>query len=120
MQKLIKPALDIVNKVLLDKILDDDPCPVIAKPENMALAANRLRQQLRPEDPTDLQFELSEDCIPADFLKASVQIRRKCHLVFATEEQLHQLAWAKNWYVDGTFKLCWEPFHQLFTIDTLI
>ena len=92
MQKLIKPALDIVNKVLLDKILHDDPCPVIAKPENMALAANRLRQQLRPEDPTDLQFELSEDCIPADFLKANVQIRRKCHLVFATEEQLHQLA----------------------------
>ena len=41
---------------------------------------------------TDLQFELSEDCIPSDFLKADVQTRRKRHLVFATEEQLHQLA----------------------------
>ena len=66
----------------------------------MARAANRLRQQLRPEDPTGLQFELSEDCIPADFLKADVQTRRKCLLVFATEEQLHQLTWAKNWYVE--------------------
>lgn len=55
-ENLFKPASAIVNKVLLDEIPDDDPCPAIAKPENMARAANRLRQQLRPEDPTDLQL----------------------------------------------------------------
>ena len=66
----------------------------------MARAGNRLRKQFRPEDPTGLQFELSEDCIPADFLKADVHTRRKRLLVFATEEQLHQLTWANNWYVD--------------------
>ena len=60
-ENLFKPASAIVNKVLLDEIPDDDPCPAIAKPENMAQAANRLRQQLRPEDPTDLQFKLSKE-----------------------------------------------------------
>ena len=33
---IFKPASAIVNKVLLDEIPDDDPCPAIAKPENMA------------------------------------------------------------------------------------
>ena len=50
-ENLFKPGSAIVNKVLLDEIPDDDPCPAIAKPENMARAANRLRQRLRPEDP---------------------------------------------------------------------
>ena len=86
----------------------------------MARAANRLRQQLRPEDPTDLAFEISEENIPADFLKADVCIRSKRHLVFATSQQLQQLVKAKNWYVDGTFKLCRQPFSQLFTINAFV
>ena len=86
----------------------------------MARAANRLRQQLRPEDPTDLAFEIAEENIPADFLKADVCIRSKRHLVFATSQQLQQLVKAKNWYVDGTFKLCRQPFSQLFTINAFV
>ena len=73
-ENLFKPASAIVNKVLLDEIPDDDPCPAIAKPENMAQAANRLRQQLRPEDPTDLQFKLSKESgltVPLDPLTAA-------------------------------------------------
>ena len=73
-EHLFKPASAIVNKVLLDEIPDDDPCPAIAKPENMARAANRLRQQLRPEDPTDLQFKLSKESgltVPLDPLTAA-------------------------------------------------
>ena len=73
-ENLFKPASAIVNKVLLDEIPDDDPCPAIAKPENMARAANRLRQQLRPEDPTDLQFKLSKESgltVPLDLLTAA-------------------------------------------------
>ena len=73
-ENLFKPVSAIVNKVLLDEIPDDDPCPAIAKPENMARAANRLRQQLRPEDPTDLQFKLSKESgltVPLDPLTAA-------------------------------------------------
>ena len=39
-ENLFKPASAIVNKVLLDEIPDDDPCPAIAKPENMARLAS--------------------------------------------------------------------------------
>ena len=83
----------------------------------MARAANRLRQQLRPEDPTDLAFGISEENISADFLKADVCIQSKRHLVFATGQQLQQLVKAKNWYVD---KLCSQPFSQLFTINAFV
>ncbi|XP_067036373.1 uncharacterized protein [Acropora muricata] len=76
--------------------------------------------QLRPDDPTDLAFEISEENIPADFLKADVCIRSKRHLVFATSQQLQQLVKAKNWYVDGTFKLCRQPFSQLFAINAFV
>lgn len=33
---------------------------------------------------------------------------------------LQQLVLAKNWYVDGTFKLCRQPFTQLFTINAFV
>ena len=86
----------------------------------MARAANRLIQQLRPEDSTDLEFEISEENIPADFLKADVCIRSKRHLVLASSQQLQQLVKVKNWYVDGTFRICRQPFNQLFTINPFV
>jgi len=76
--------------VLLEERIDENPCPSLPKPENMAIAANRLRQQLRPDDPTDLEFEISDDNIPDDFLKADLCIRSKWHSVFVTSLQLQQ------------------------------
>ena len=117
---MFRPASAIVNEVMLEEQIDQNPCPSLPKPENMARAANRLRQQLRPEDPTDLAFEISEENIPTGFLKADICSRSKRHLVFATNQQLQQLVQAKNWYVDGTFKLCRQPFSQLFTINAFL
>ena len=94
---MFRPAPAIVNEVLPEERIDENPCPSLPKPENMVRAANRLRQQLRPEDPTDLAFEIAEENIPSDFLKADVCIRSKRHLVFATSQQLQQLVKAKNW-----------------------
>ena len=117
---MFRPASAIVNEVLLEERVDEHPCPSLPKPENMARAANSLRQQLRPEDPTDLAFDISEENIPAGFLKGDVRSRSKRHLLFATNQQLQQLVLAKNWYVDGTFKLCRQPFTQLFTINAFV
>ena len=117
---MFRPASAIVNEVLLDEQIDQNPCPSLPKPENMARAANRLRQQLRPEDPTDLEFEISEENIPTGFLKADICSRSKRHLVFAANQQLQQLVQAKNWYVDGSLKLCRQPFSQLFTINAFV
>ena len=86
----------------------------------MARQANRLRQRMRPAEPTDLDFDLEENHIPADFLKGDVEVKDRRHLIFAADEQLHHLAKAKNWYVDGTFKLCRKPFSQLLTINAFV
>ncbi|KXJ14014.1 hypothetical protein AC249_AIPGENE4116 [Exaiptasia diaphana] len=115
------PASKIVNdslKQVLIRELRDKPCPSLPKPQNMARAANRLRQGTRPPNPKDLGFDMITEFIPNDFLRADVKERR--HLIFATKQQLEALAKAKTWYLDGTFKLVTHPFQQLFSIDAFI
>lgn len=96
------------------------PCPSLPRPENIARAANRRRQRLRPKDPQDLEFELATDHIPSEFLRADLRVRSRRHLVFATDQQLEFLARAKSWYVDATFKLCRKPFSQLMTVNAFV
>ena len=100
--------------------MGDAPCPTIAKPQHLARAANRLRQRLRPTDPIDLEFEVEEDHIPTEFLRADIVGSNRRHLVFATDQQLQYLSRAKTWYIDGTFKLCRHPFNQLLTINAFV
>ena len=58
--------------------------------------------------------------IPDGFLKGDIRSRSNRHLLFATNQQLQQLVLAKNWYVDSTFKLCPQPFTQLFSINAFV
>ena len=101
-------------------MLDDAACLGLPKPQHVARQANRLRQKLRPKDPTDLDFELEEEHIPDGFLRSDLRVRRRRHLIFATDDQLNQLMRAKSWYIDGTFKLCRQPFTQLLTINAFV
>ena len=96
------------------------PCPSLPKPQCIARQANRKRQKLRPKDPTDLEFDLDENHLPAGVFREDVRVCDRRHLIFATEEKLHQLYRAKTWYIDGTFKLCRPPFTQLFTINAFV
>ena len=79
-----------------------------------------MRQRQRPNDPTDLEFVLQEEHIPAGFLQKDIRVRERRHLVFATEQQLNKLNSAKTWYIDGTFKLCCHPFTQLVTTNAFV
>ena len=107
------------TQVLLEE-LTPAPCRALSKPLHLARAANRLRQRLRPDDPTDLDFEIEEDHLPSGFLQADVRVKSRRHIAFATKQQLEQLAKAKTWYVDGTFKLVRKPFTQLLSINALV
>lgn len=50
-----------------------------------------------------------------DFFQEDVKVRGRRHLIFASDKQLEILDRAKTWYMDGTFKLCRQPFSQLLT-----
>lgn len=95
-------------------------CPTLSEPEHMARAVNRFQQRLRPEDPKDLDFEMKEDCILQAFYQAEVYVKKRRHLIFATDEQLTILAKAKSWYLHGTFNLERRPFQQLVMINAFI
>ena len=116
---IFRPASAIVEEVLLEE-MEDVPCPSLPRPEYIARAANRRRQQLRPTDPTDLDFVLDESHIPNGFLRGDISDQGNRHLMFATDQQLEFLGKAKYWYVDGTFKLCRHPFNQLLTINAFV
>ena len=100
--------------------LTTEPMGALPNPSYIARAVNRLRKNCRPEDPTDLEFEPNEDCLPDNFLRADVRAGRKRHLVFATDAQLQQLIRARTWYLDGTFKLVRQPFTQLFSVNAFV
>jgi hypothetical protein len=72
------------------------PCPALPKPRCVARSANRLRQQLRPEDPRELSSELREDCMPTNFFREDIRVKERRHLVFATDKQLELLSKAKQ------------------------
>ncbi len=73
MANLFRPASAIVNEVLLQE-LGDAPCPSLPKPVNLVRAANYLRKQIRPTDPTDLTFDLEEQHIPDGFLREDINV----------------------------------------------
>jgi len=82
--------------------------------------ANRNQLQLRPADPTTLDFQYDHEFEGNNFLKADLKQKSQRHLIFATDECLSLLAKAKTWYMDGTFKVVNTPFVQLFSIHAFV
>ena len=67
-----------------------------------------------------MKFDLNLDAIPDDFVQADIKVKGKRHLLIATSSMLKLLVTAKNWFVDGTFKVVRAPFTQLFPIYAFI
>lgn len=70
---VFKSASVVVNEVLL-KELTDAPCPGLPRVDSLQRTANRTRQQLRPQDPKDLDFELQTEHIPDGFFRKDVKV----------------------------------------------
>ncbi|KAL8566813.1 hypothetical protein ACOMHN_052211 [Nucella lapillus] len=79
---------------------------------------NRRRQQGRPKHPTDLEFDLAMDHVPAEFEMADITVGTRRHLLFFTQHQLDLLKTARRWFVDATFKVVKAPFTQLWSVHT--
>ena len=74
---------------------------------------------MRSEDVKDLNFSLKEDIIPPGFYQAEVKVKKWRHLIFATEQQLSQLAATKTWYIDRNDKIVKDPFTNLYQLKCI-
>ena len=68
-----KPASEVVNDVLLCE-LPDAPCLSLPCLDSLQRTANRVHQQLRPQDQKDLEFELQTEHIPDAFFREDVKV----------------------------------------------
>ncbi|KAL8562052.1 hypothetical protein ACOMHN_031823 [Nucella lapillus] len=79
---------------------------------------NRRCQQGRPKHPTEPEFDLAMDHVPAEFEMADITVGTRRHLLFFTQHQLDLLKTARRWFVDATFKVVKAPFTQLWSVHT--
>lgn len=55
-----------------------------------------------------------------DFIQGDVRVENERHILLAAPLQKELLKTAKNWYLDGTFKIIRRLFEQLFSIHGFI
>ena len=96
--------------------MENNPCPAPLKVVNLAGAANPIWQQLRPEDPQDVDFRLQEDAFLPGFFKSEVQVRGND---ISSSPQTNNSN-SKTWYTDCTFKIVSQAFKQLLTINAFV
>ncbi|XP_077863518.1 uncharacterized protein LOC144347426, partial [Saccoglossus kowalevskii] len=119
-ENIFQSAPAIIEEVMLAELRPEDPASSRPNPSNLARSSNYQRQKERPAEPTDLDFELDVNWIPADFFRKDIVVEGARHLFFATVLQLQLLAAATSIFLDGTFKVIREPFYQLFSIHAFL
>ena len=101
------PAAEIVENAMISRIENINPgLPSIT---NLARAANRARENLRPQDPTDFDFDFELDMayIPDKFLRADIKVDGRRHLVFATDQMLNFMP-SKNMVFRWNLQNCYR------------
>jgi len=115
-------ASEIVEKVLLQQVASGELEMLPTLPGKLTLArqANRKRQKVRPDNPSDIGFELQQEHIADGFLQADVKLEGSRHIILATATMLRMLQRARQWFVDATFYLVKAPFTQLFSVHVFV
>ena len=117
---VFEPASAIVEGVYAANNIDTVPCPSLPKPANFQRCANRLRERMRPDEPTSLQFDIDERHVAENFFQADISVGSRRHLMFATDNMLSKLREAKRWYIDGTSHVVKPPFYQLLSVHAFL
>nr|XP_022305702.1 uncharacterized protein LOC111112483 [Crassostrea virginica] len=116
-------SFDIVNAAIRNNADTAAPPASIPIPGSLVRTANRIRHLERPQDPSDLHYELDKDFLnlhAPGFLSHDLQVGNRRHLIFYTDRQLQLLAKANIWYMDGTFRCINSPWKQLFSIHGFV
>ncbi|XP_053384651.1 uncharacterized protein LOC123549348 [Mercenaria mercenaria] len=117
-ENVFRPAGEIVETVMKDLISAEEFA--LPKPDLLIRAANLHRQNLRPTDPTTVDFEINPTFIGPDFVADDIRVDDQRHIFLATTPQLQQLKQARRWFLDGTFKLVKRPFYQLMSVHAFV
>ncbi|KAK8378757.1 hypothetical protein O3P69_009459 [Scylla paramamosain] len=95
-EDVFRSAAAIMEDAILKEIKPEDPEASVPKPGLLIRQANRLRQAMRPEDPKDLEFDISENFLPPNFLQRDIYVDEARHLLFAITQQLEVLKKART------------------------
>ncbi|CAG2207690.1 unnamed protein product [Mytilus edulis] len=104
LQDIQRPAGRIVDDAMLRHIEPEDH--QLPNQNNLKRTANRVREELTPNEPNSFYFKLDTDYLQCDnFLIKDIRVDGQRHSVFSTPGQLQLLKYAKKWFCDGTFKV---------------
>lgn len=120
LQQQDKSAARIVKDVQLRLKNTSAPSASFPNTNYLQRAAKRIRANLRPMEPRDLEFSLDWNHIPEDFLVKDVKVDGQRHLIFSKSAHLRELSNAIEWYVGRTFEVVAAPFIQLWSIHTFV
>ncbi|XP_068219805.1 uncharacterized protein [Palaemon carinicauda] len=114
------PASTIVDKVVSQCIDIDKPDYDTLFHNNLIRKANRVRQKMKQDTSSSLDFELNEDFMPSAFMKRDLILGNERHLILATNHQIELMSQAKIWYIDGNPDVQCQPFMKCFSIQTYV
>ena len=71
---VFKPASEVVNDILLNE-LTDAPCPSLPCVDSLQRNANHFREQLRPQDRKDMEFDLEMEHVPDKLFREDEKVK---------------------------------------------
>jgi len=91
LEDVFRSAADIVDEVMRDEVNPNTPLTSFPAPVNLARQANCKQRAARPNEPTNLDFEISENRIPPNFLQYDIFVGDRRHLLFSVQDQMSLL-----------------------------
>ena len=121
---------DVPRKIIRDEVqtLSQEAATQVGTNRNLAAIINRKRRRVQhlPPAPSSrtgfvLPIEYTVTSSGEQFLlfDSGVEDENRI-LIFGTKRMVEFMTGYKQWFIDGTFKVCPDIFYQLFTVHVLV